>query len=117
VAFLPPTAVLLHPSNFEAIRLSKATTNEYLLSDPMAEGQPTLLGAPVYLTTDITLNTGLVVNAPECAIVYNRQPVTVEASESHADFFQKNIRAFRAGERIGFGVKRPLAAVSVTALN
>jgi hypothetical protein len=32
------------------------------------------------------------------------------------DHFQRNITAIRAEERLAFGVKRPGAAVSVTAL-
>lgn len=70
VAFMEPTDVILHPSNFEAIRLAKDTTNAYVLGDPLFPGQPSIAGANVHLTTDMPLNTGLVINAAELAKVY-----------------------------------------------
>lgn len=115
VAFLEPTHVVMHPTNFEAVRLSKATGGEYLLGDPLAAGQPTLMGARVMLTTDAPLGTALVLNAPETARVYLRSDIRVDFGTT-GDFFQRNIQAIRAETRLAFAVRRPSAVVSVTGL-
>jgi HK97 family phage major capsid protein len=116
VGFLEPTTVVMHPTNYETIRLSKATGGEYLLSDPLAAGQPTLAGARVILTTDIPLGTALVMNADELARVFARTPIQISWGTA-GDQFQRNIISVIAEERLAFGVRRPSAAVSVTALN
>ena len=113
--FLEPTHVIMHPTNFEAIRLSKASGGEYLLGDPLAQGQPTLMGAQVMLTTDVPLGTALVLNAAEAARVYLRSDVRVDFGTT-GDLWQRNITAIRAEERLALAVRRPAAVVSVTAL-
>ncbi|CAN5120541.1 phage major capsid protein [soil metagenome] len=115
-AYMPPTDVVIHPSNFESIRLAKSTSGEYLLGSPLTPGQPTLMGAALHVTTDVPLGTGLVMNAPELATVYGRSPVEVEYG-TVGDQFQRNIKSMRVEERIAFAVTRPSAAVSVTGLN
>jgi HK97 family phage major capsid protein len=113
---MAPSDVVLHPANFEAIRLAKASGGEYLLGDPLSAGQPTLMGAPIHLSTDVPLGTGLIMDARELATVYGRTPITVEYGTVN-DQFQRNIVSIRAEERLAFAVKRPSAAVSVTGLN
>lgn len=115
-AYTEPTALVLHPTNWETVRLSKDTTESYVLGDPLAQGQPTIAGAPVYLSTDMPLGTGLVMNATEAAKVYLRQDITVDVGYTGVGF-TTNVTAIRAEERIAFAVRRPAAAVSVTALN
>jgi HK97 family phage major capsid protein len=100
----------------EAIRLAKASGGEYLLGDPLAAGQPTLMGAPIHLSTDVPLGTGLVMDSRQLATVYNRTPITVEYG-TIGDQCQRNIGSIRAEERLAFGLKRPAAAVSVTGLD
>jgi HK97 family phage major capsid protein len=41
--------------------------------------------------------------------VYRRGGLTVEASNSHSDFFQKNLTALRAEERLVLAIYRPSA--------
>lgn len=115
VAFLEPDAVLVHPANWETIRLAKASGGEYLLGDPLAQGQPQLLGAPVHVTTDAPLGTALVLNASEAARVYLREDIRVDMGMS-GDGFQRNIRAARVETRLALAVRRPAAVVSVTGL-
>jgi hypothetical protein len=70
----------------------------------------------VHLSTDAPLGTALVFNANELARVFVRSDLTIDFSASHGDYFQRNIRAARAEERIALAVRRPSAAVSVTGL-
>jgi hypothetical protein len=47
--------------------------------------------------------------------VHDRQNATIRLSDSHADFFTKNLWALLAEERIAQSILRPNAFVEVTA--
>ena len=115
-AYVEPDAIVLHPTNLETIRLSKATgSGDYLVGDPLAQGQPTISGGPVYLTTDMTLTTGLIMNAQDAAKVYLRQDITVDTGYTSTGL-TTNVSAIRAEERLALAVRRPASVVTVTAL-
>ena len=50
--------------------------------------------------------TALVGNSGQAAHIWRRGGVSVEATNSHADLFVKNISMLRAEERLGLGVYR-----------
>jgi HK97 family phage major capsid protein len=116
VAFTEPTAVVMHPSDFERIRLSKDSGGSYLLGDPLGQGQPTLVGAPIRLTTDLTVGTAVVADWNTLGTCYIRSDVSVEFSVSHSDHFVRNVHAVRAESRLALAIKRPASAVVVTGL-
>jgi HK97 family phage major capsid protein len=63
------------------------------------------------------VNTALVGAFRTAAQVFRRNNLTVEASNSHNDFFQKNLTAIRAEQRLALAVYRPNAFHAITALN
>ena len=52
----------------------------------------------------------------QSAHIWRRSGVTVEATNSHSDFFVKNLSMLRAEERLGLGVFRPVAFTEVRGL-
>jgi HK97 family phage major capsid protein len=65
---------VLHPSNWETIRLTKASgSGEYLLGSPLAAVVPTIGTARVYLTTRMPSGTGLLLNSREAVRVFVRE--------------------------------------------
>ena len=46
-------------------------------------------------------------------VIWDREQTTVTVSDSHADFFVRNLVAVLAEERLAFGVTRPSAFVQV----
>jgi hypothetical protein len=70
----------------------------------------------VYLTTDMTLNTGLIMNAQDAAKIYVRQDITVDTGYTSTGL-TTNVSAIRAEERLALAVRRPASVVTVTALN
>ncbi len=115
--FLEPTDVILNPVNYETVRLAKGSDGTYILGNPLSQDRPSLGGARLHITTDMTAGTGLVMNSPEAARVYLRSDVRVEIATEHGEFFRSNLRAIVAEERLTLAVRRPSAIVKVTGLN
>lgn len=115
--FIQPDGIVMHPTNWQTIQLTKNAAGNYLGSGPWANAQPAQLwGYPVAVTPSITLNTALVGAFKEAAQVFRKGGVRVEASNSHMDFFVKNLVAIRAEERLALAVYRPAAFGTVTGL-
>jgi HK97 family phage major capsid protein len=110
----------MHPTVWQTIQLSKATgTGNYLASGPFVDtANQTLWGKKVVLTTaaGITSTTALVGAFAQGGQVFRKGGLTVEASNSHADFFQRNQVAIRAEERVALAIYRPGAFGTVTNL-
>jgi HK97 family phage major capsid protein len=119
-AWLEPDAIVMHPTVWQTIQLSKATgTGNYLASGPFVDtANQTLWGKKVVLTTasGITSTTALVGAFAQGGQIFRKGGLTVEASNSHADFFQRNQVAIRAEERVALAVYRPGAFGTVTNL-
>jgi HK97 family phage major capsid protein len=115
--FLEPTGTIIHPTRWESILLLKNTLGNYIASSPfMPPTVPTLWGKPVAISKVVPLGTALVVTG-SMATIFRRGGINVQASNSHQDFFIKNLVAIRAEERIALCVFRPAAFGTVTGLN
>ena len=108
LAFLEPNAVVMHPSDFADVRLSKDSTQNYYYGPPSIAGVPQVWGLPVILTTAMNQGFALVGKFDE-AILWVREGITVTATDSHSDFFVRNIIAILAEARYAFTVPRPAA--------
>lgn len=117
-AFLEPDAIVLNPIDWQTILLSKATgTGNYFAGGPFVDSaNQTLWGKRVVSTTAMTQGTALVGAFSQGGQIFRKGGLTVEASNSHADFFQRNQTAIRAEERLALAVYRPGAFGTVTGL-
>lgn len=115
LAFIEPNAVGLHPQDFEDIRLMKNANGDYLYGSPAQAGPSTVWGLPTAVTTAFPSGTGLVGKFDE-AILWMREGVSLAATDSHSDFFIRNLVAILAEARAAFGVPRPGAFCAVTGL-
>jgi len=106
-----PTGIVLHPSDWEAIELQKDTTGQYLAVVLNMNGTPTAWRLPVVPTPSIASGTFLVGDF-QSALVRDRQQATIEISNSHSDFFARNLIAIRAELREGIEVHRPAGFVT-----
>ena len=115
---LPVDGVVMHPSNWNSVLLLKAADGTYIAGGgPLTEpGPKSLWGRNVALTTAITLNTALVGSFKAASQWFARGGMRVEASNSHQDFFIKNLVAIRAEERLALCVYRESAFGLVTNL-
>lgn len=115
--FLEPDAIVVDPNGWQTITLSKATgTGNYFAGGPFGVGETTLWGKRVSVSPAMAANTALVGAFQQGGQIFRKGGITVEASNSHADFFQRNQTALRAEERLELVVYRPGAFGLVTNL-
>lgn len=109
-----PNMVAMHPEDWEDIRLMRdasggdVDTGGFLFGPPALRGEVTLWGLPVTATPAVPKGQPLVGDFSR-AQLYLREGVSVLASDSHADFFIRNLNVLLAEMRAGFGVRRPAA--------
>jgi HK97 family phage major capsid protein len=123
-ANVAPDGIIMHPTNWLSTRLTRAgTAGDYLGGGPMTSGGggdglfgQTLWGLPVVLTNNVGAGTALVGSFGLGAHIWRRGGISVEASNSHLDWFQRNLTAIRAENREALGVYRPAAFTSVAGL-
>jgi HK97 family phage major capsid protein len=117
-ALITPDGFVMNPANWLTIQLAKNAQGNYLGSGPWAPAQaPTLWGLPGAITPAIVANTALVGAYRSSAQIFRKGGVRVEATNSHSDFFVKNLTAIRAEERLALAVYRDAAFGKVTGLN
>lgn len=116
-SFLEPDGIVIDPVGWEDILLSKNTQGFYYANGPFADAtNPMLWGKRVVATPAMPATTALVGAFQQGAQIFRKGGITVEASNSHNDFFQKGIVAIRAEERVALAVYRPGAFGEVTGL-
>lgn len=116
-SYLMPDGIVANPTDWSQILLSKTTTGEYLTGGPFQPVQtPTLWGLPVAVTPAIVVGTALVGAYKTGAQVFHHGGIRVESSNSHQDYFVKNLVAIRAEERLALAVYRPGAFGKVTGI-
>lgn len=93
--------------------LVKDTQGRYIFGNPASPMQsPQCWGRPVVPTNSMTTNTFLVGAFQLAAALWDREQATVRVSESHSDFFIRNMVAVLAEERVALTVYRPSALVT-----
>ena len=116
-SFLMPDGIAMNPGDWATTALMKTSDGGYLTAGPFASIQtPTLWGLPIAVTPVQPLGVALVGAYKQAAQVFRNGGIRVEASNSHADFFIKNLVAIRAEERLALAVYRPAAFGEVTGL-
>ena len=111
-----PTAVVVNPAQGEKIDVAKDAQNRFYGPGPFfGAGNRTLWGIPVVESEAITAGTALVGDFSK-AVLWDREQSNISITDSHADFFIRNLVAILAEERVAFAVTRPTAFVTVTGL-
>jgi HK97 family phage major capsid protein len=114
-AFVQPDGIIMNPTNWASIALSKNADDQYYAGGPFnTPPVPRLWGLPVVLTPSIAAGTALVGAFRTAAQVFRKGGIRVEATNSHASYFITNMVAIRAEERLALAVYRPAAFGKVT---
>jgi len=109
-----PSGVVCNPNDWEDIQLSKGSDGHYVWA---AVGQGTgqqFFLLPVVVTNAINSGEALVGSFSLGSTIWDREQVSIRVSESHSDFFKKNLVAILAEERICQTIYRPDSFVKVT---
>lgn len=110
-----PTAIGIHPSDYEDIILTKADDSGiYLMGQPASSTPKTIWGFPAVISSVFPSTTAVVGQWQMGATLWMRAGVTVRATDSHADQFTKRQVTILAELRAAFAVQMPDAFCPVS---
>lgn len=115
VGRVAPTGIVVNPAQAEKIDTAKDAQNRFYGNGPFGLAPRTLWGVPVVESEAIAAGTALVGDFSK-AVLWDREQASITVTDSHADFFIRNLVAILAEERLAFAVTRPTAFVTVTGL-
>ena len=102
-----PDAIVLHPTDWEDIELTKNNFGQYIRANPGSLLPATLWGLPVLDSTSLAPGEFMVGAFGMAAQIWDRSDATVEISTEDRDNFIKNMVTIRAEERLALVVYRP----------
>ncbi len=105
-----PTAWLMNPADVEAVELDADNYKERQPYYNVETGR--LHGIPVVESQVVTEGQALLADWRKCRI-WDREQATISVSDSHSDFFIRNMVAILCELRAAFGVIRPTAFIKV----
>jgi len=115
--FAEPSAIVMHPTNWEYIAVLQDGNGNYIWGRPFDSGPvPRLWGLPVVVTPAETLNTALVGDFATYSHISRKMGVTLKTSDSHASNFTLNVVVMLIEERLSLEIYRPNAFCLVTGL-
>ncbi len=110
-----PGGILMHPNDWQDIRLTRTADGIYILGNPAIAGPTTLFGVPVAQGDVITENTALVGDFQNFSQIFEKRGISIEIGFINTDFTLGQKR-MRADFRVAFVVFRPSAFCTVTGL-
>ena len=113
VGFANPTAVFVHPSDWEDIRLLRDTSGNYIWGNPATVAPETIWGVPVTVTTAATENTISMGDLQGYAGLFVRRGVDIETGWTGTQFTEGEV-TIRATMRVAIAWFRASALATVT---
>ncbi|ONK09442.1 phage major capsid protein [Streptomyces sp. MP131-18] len=112
-----PTGYVLHPLDVEALDLLQDNEGRYYFGGPSQSGMgfggtAPLWSLPVIQSEGVEPGTGYIGDWRK-AVLWDREQASITVSDSHADFFIRNMVAILAEMRAAFGVLQPSAFVEI----
>ena len=111
LANIPPTGMVLNPTDWFKIEVTKDTAGAYIIGNPQDGAAPRLWGLPVVTTPAMTVDKFLVGAFRYGAQIFDRMDARVEISTEDSDNFRKNLVTILAEERLALAVYNTLAFV------
>lgn len=105
-----PTAWVMHPNDWQNIDLLQDNEGRYYYGGPAKPGQPMLWGLPVVESEGMTEGFTVVADWRLC-VLWDRLQTAISMTNSHSDFFVRNLVAILAEMRAALGWLRPKAFV------
>lgn len=110
LAEYPATGVVMHPSDWARIELTKDSQGRYIIGNPQGNMAPTLWGLPVVATPAISVDKVLVGAFRLGAQIFDRWDARIEVGYVNDDF-TKNLVTILGEERLALAVYRPEAFI------
>jgi HK97 family phage major capsid protein len=118
------TALVIHPNDWYSTNFLLAKSGDgtnsaanYMIADPRASADQLnmLWGLRVVISESVTENTALVGDFRQ-AVLWQREGISITVSDSHSDWFVRNLLAILCEGRWAFGVLDPQAFSTVTSV-
>jgi len=106
-----PDGMILHPTAWAGIELTKDANGSYLFANPQGIAGPVLWGRPVVSTKRIGVGNFMTGAFKLAAQIFDRMDTEVRISDQDRDNFIKNMLTIRAEKRLALVVRRPGALV------
>jgi HK97 family phage major capsid protein len=107
-----PTAYVLNPTDWETIDLLQDNEARYYYGGPMDVGTPRLWGLRIVESEAQPAGAGWVGDWRK-AVLWDREQAMISMSDSHDDFFTRNLVAILGELRAAWGIIRPQAFVEL----
>lgn len=113
-----PSAVCLHPNDWQEIRLLKTSDGIYLYGSPAEAGPERIFGLPLVQADALTEGTGVVGDFanPTYSQLLIKKGITLKISDSHDTYFTAGKQMIRADIRAAFVIRRAAAFGTVTGI-
>jgi HK97 family phage major capsid protein len=109
-----PTAYLMNPMDWQDVELMRnAVSGDFFSNGPFSMMTPHLWGLPVVLSEAIPAKQAWVA-AWNYGVIWDREQSSIQATDSHSDFFIRNLVALLSELRAAFALLRPPAFVKIT---
>lgn len=114
-----PDGFAIHPIDWEKITLLKDAVGQYYRQNPFAstDGQDRVWGKLVAVTPAVAQGSPLAGAFKLGGMVFNRQGMLIEMTNSDGTNFQKRIITIRAARRLALTVDRPACFVEASGVN
>jgi HK97 family phage major capsid protein len=114
VAEYPVSGLVLHPEDLEDLEMVKDADGRYIFISEVSQGGASqIFRVPFVETTAIRPGECLLGAFQMGATVHDRQTASVRVSESHEDYFRRNLVLLRGESRLALSVMRPESFVKV----
>jgi HK97 family phage major capsid protein len=122
VSFVEPDAIVIHPTDWQTIRLGKDLQGQYYAGGPFtgAYGNAgpanvaNLWGVKTVITTAVAQGTVLVGGFQESGQIFRRNGITLDMTNSNNNDFETDLITLKAEERLALAVYRPAGFGKVT---
>jgi HK97 family phage major capsid protein len=106
-----PDGIVLHPTQWANIELTKDSASGYVFANPQGVAGPILWGKPVVATKRIGSGNWMTGGFKMAGQIFDRMDTEVRISDQDRDNFIKNMLTVRAEKRLALVVRRPGALV------
>ncbi len=113
-----PDAIVLHPTDWQNIVLTRTADGVYILGNPGSMPDPRMWGLPVRVSTTVAsaAGTAVVGGFRSAAQIFSNGGIVVETSTEHSTYFTERKIALAISRRLAAFHYRPSGFCKVTGL-